>query len=122
MADEISINVLVDVTNGTFKDRFNPSRFKVDQAAIGVSGGVFSIGTSEEAITFTDITTEGWLVMQNLDTTNYVQWGPEDTGAMVVMGRMEAGEIAVLRMDSSATLRLQANTAACKVLIKVFED
>lgn len=122
MANEIKLDIRIAAENGFFKDEFSPGRIQIDQAAIGSSGGVFSIGTSEEAISFTDISTEGWLWMRNLDDTNYVQWGPEDTGAMVVMGRMEAGEPAIFRIDSSVTLRLQANTAACKVLIKVLED
>jgi hypothetical protein len=124
MANEIRATLRVSRTQSSdsFKFEFNPGTVQVDQAAVGEGGQVYTIGTSEEAISFVDITTEGWLTMQNLDATNYVDWGPEDGGAMIEMGRMEAGEPAAMRMFPGATLRLKANTAACQVLVKVLED
>ena len=68
-----------------------------------------------------DVSTLGWLVLQNLDTTNYVTYGPDSTG-MVDFGRIEAGEIAVLRLEPGITIKAQANTAAVDLLVKVFED
>lgn len=120
MAGELKVTIQGTHTKGTgstaTKRTWNNGQLSVDVAATGAFGPqTFDIGTSEEAITFTDITTEGWLFMKNLDATNYVQWGPTTGGAMVVMGRLKAGEEACFRMDSGATLRLQANTAACKV-------
>ena len=68
-----------------------------------------------------DITTPGWAIMTNLDTTNFVKWG-FSTG--VYGGRMEPGETAgPFRIDPAlASLYMIADTAACNVLIQVLED
>jgi hypothetical protein len=126
MANEIKVTVRRSVANGTYKNEKNPGTVQIDQAAIGESGGIFNItteGTGEQVV-FTDITTEGWLYMQNHDTANYVVWGPYATAntAMEAIGRMEAGETVMLRMEPSASITLLANTATCDVEISVLED
>ena len=123
MADEISITQQVVIANGNYKRTFAPGTLKVDQTALGASSGIWSIGTSEEDITFTDITTEGWLVMKNHDATNFVEWGASaTTPTLATIGRMEAGESAVFRMEPTVTLRMKADTASCKVEIWLLED
>lgn len=120
MANEITITSTLNVTNGEATDDFRASGVQFDQAASGGWKSIQSIGTTEESITsFGDVTTEGWCVLKNLDTTNYVQVGFSTT----VYGiRLEATEHAVFRMEPSADLFLKANTAACKVLVWVIED
>lgn len=121
MADEISINVRMKVSNGNSQFDFAPGTLILDQTAVGgPTPGMVSIGTSEETIAFAELGTEGWFVMRNLDATNYVQWG-FSTG--VYGGRMEAGETAgPFRLEPSTTLYLIANTAACKVVAYALED
>lgn len=121
MANEISINVRMKVANGSSLFDFAPATDFITQAAVGgPTPGMVTIGTTEETIAFTELGTEGWFVMQNLDTTNYVQWG-FSTG--VYGGRMEAGETAgPFRLEPSTTLYLIANTAACKVVAYALED
>ena len=123
MANEITVNLQVNVANGNYSRRAAPGAINVDQAAQGQAGGVLSIGTSEETITLTDITTKGWAFFRNLDATNYVEWGPESGGSMIGIGRLEPGEPAALRLiPGSLTIRMQANTAACNVEVIVWED
>lgn len=122
MAGELKLTVSANITKGFYKDSFSPGQLSIDQTTQGAFCGVLSIGTSDEAVTFTDISTLGWLIMRNLDTSNYVEWGPESGGAMVAVGRMEAGEVAVFRLKPGITLRLQANTAACRVEFKCYND
>lgn len=120
MANEITVNAGISVSNGnsTFT---HPSKSKsIDQAAIGgPSPGAISVGTTEESTAFPELTTEGWLFLQNNDATNYVQWGFA-TG--VYGGRLKAGEFALFRMEPALTLYLKANTAACNVLVYGFEN
>lgn len=106
-------------TNTTDAHTFNLLRKQYDQSGVGQDDRKHSIGTTEESITFTDISTNGWVLMQNLDTTNYVQWG---FASGVYGGRMKAGELAgPFRMESGATLYLKANTAACRVRVIHYE-
>jgi len=121
MADEITVSASLQVKNGNLDWRHSPGTKTYTQTAVGgPTPGMVNIGTSEESVAFSELGTEGWFIMQNLDTTNYVQWGFSTT---VYGGRMEAGETAgPFRLEPSATLYLKANTAACNVLIYAIED
>lgn len=122
MANEISISArfkFVDSSGVAYVDKVFPLT-SFDQAALGgPTPGYVTIGTSEESEGFSELSTDGWVFMQNLDSTNYVQWGFA-TGAYG--GRLEAGEIAMFRLEPTTTLYLKADTAACKMLIFGMED
>ncbi len=70
-----------------------------------------TVGTTEGTVAFTDITTNGWLLLENLDATNYVQWGVATT---VYSGRIQPGMVALLQLEPGKTLYVKANTAACR--------
>ena len=123
MADEIKFTIEGEVTNGAYKEVLSRTRYEFDQDAIGDYSAVVSVGTSEEDLGVADVTVNGWLYLKNLDTTNYVTWGPKSAGAMVAMGRLEPGEFALFRMaPSSVTLRWVANSAAVKVKAILWQD
>ncbi len=123
MADEISITIQVVIANGDYKRTFAPGTDKITQTGFGASGGIYSISTSEENPVFTDITTEGWIVLHNHDSTNFVKWGASaTTPTLATIGRLEAGESACFRVEPGVTLRMQADTAACDVEIWLLED
>ena len=119
MADEITVNAFIRVVNGNLRDEFSIATQTYDQAAVGgPTPGYVTIGTTEEEVDFAELGTAGWVIMQNLDATNYVHWG---FSAAVYGGRMKAGETAgPFRLDALSVF-LKANTAACKVLIKAYE-
>lgn len=122
MANEITVSVGVQVTNGSLTDQFQMVALKRDQAASGKSDQVLSIGTSEEDVSFGDVATPGIVVLHNLDATNYVEYGMSDTGTMKKLGKLIAGDKAMFRMAASTTLRMKANTAACKVRVFCLES
>lgn len=120
MANEIRVSASLQITNGNFSDSISLSNKQFDQANPGGGNpGTIEIGTTEESVSFTQLGTEGWLFMQNLDTTNYVRIGFA-TGVYGI--RLEPGEFSLFRLEPSATLYLIADTAACKVNIRCFED
>ena len=122
MADEITIAISFNIVNGNFRLPIATGSLSFDQTTSGGGNpGSVDIGTSEEDISFGDITTLGWLYMRNLDDTNYVTWGPK-SGTMVACGRMEAGEPACFRMEPGITMTMQANTASCRVYIAALDD
>ena len=122
MANEIQINVAVQVRNGFLIDQFNPGMLQVDQAAVGRGGSVQIIGTSEEVVSFGDVATNGYCILRNLDETNYVTYGPEDTGAMVTLGKLNPGEFAILRIAPTVVMRALADTADVKLEVRLYED
>lgn len=92
-------------------------------ATIDVTGdsfvsGVLSIGTTEEELTqLADLGTPGYVILKNLDATNYVEFG-STTGVYDI--KLQAGECALYR-HNSATLYAKANTAACLVEYTIIE-
>jgi hypothetical protein len=123
MANEITLTVAMErrhATNTGDTHVFPSFRKQYDQSATGQDDRKHTIGTTEESISFTDISTNGFMLMQNLDTTNYVQWG-FSTG--VYGGRIKAGETAgPFRAEPGATLYLKANAASCRVRIIHYEN
>lgn len=118
MADEIRINASIAVNNGNLKDSFAKS-YTADQSAVGgPTNGFQTIGTSEEEVALAELSTKGWCIIQNLDDTNFVEWG-FSTG--VYGGKMLAGETAGPFRLNSTSLFLKADTAACKVVVRAYE-
>jgi hypothetical protein len=84
-----------------------------------VTSGVISIGTSETQIPTLGFTLNGFIQFTNLDNTNYVEFGGS-TG--VYPGRANAGEPALLRMNTWTGVYAKANTAACLVEFRIFSN
>lgn len=122
MAQTLSLTVSATAEFGNFKDSFTPGAVTIALANQGAASGIVDVGTSEEDLSIGDVgaSTQGYLILRNLDSSNYVTYGPKSGGAMVVFGRIKPGEIAVLRLEPSVVVRWQANTAAVKVQVKLF--
>lgn len=119
MANEITVLIDGNVSNGNVTNIFSPGSFQLDQNNARIYDQVLNIGTTEETISFTDFTTTAPLVfLLNLDSTNYVQFGLTTS----YTGRLVAGDPpAFFRLDAGASLRLKANTAACEVRIVAYD-
>lgn len=123
MANEIKVTLSVTIANGEYNEKISDGQNSITQAAIGEAGGVVSVGSgAEEDLVTTDISTLGCVYLKNLDSTNYVTYGPKSGGVMVAFGRIKAGEEQWLRLEPGITWRWQANTAAVKVKIRVLEN
>jgi hypothetical protein len=118
MANEITVGAYFRVVNGSLRDEFSIGNQSVTQIASGgPTPGFFTLGTSEETIAFGELSTKGWCVIQNLDTTNFIRWG-FSTG--VYGGKLLPGEACVFRLNTTSLFMI-ADTAACKVLVKGYE-
>ncbi len=121
MANEIKLRLSFLVENGFFKDSFQGGQINIDQANPGRGGYVQVIGTSEEIIVFGDVTTGGVLFMRNLDSTNFITYGPDNSG-MVGGSKMKPGEPAFFRITPGTTWLAKADTASCKLDVRLYED
>ena len=115
MSDEISIQAQGSISNGSLSQSWNKGAVSINQTNRESDGGVESVGASEEDLTIANISTLGWLFLRNLDATNFVTYGPKSGGAMVLLGKLKAGEVAVLRLAPGITFRWIADTAPVKV-------
>ena len=121
MANEITLTVGLQVVNGNNRVSFPQVARQYTQTNTGHSDQVLSIGTSEENVSFGDIVTPGLYILHNLDSTNYVEYGKSDGGTMKEINQLKAGDVHVGRLASGETLRMLANTAACKVRVLCLE-
>ena len=131
MANEIVISLYVKVEKGFFSDQFSPGQILVNQAAVGKGGYAQLIGTVAEVVDFGDVVTEGYMILRNLDTYNYIQYGPSTggtSGSMIVFGVLRPGEVALMRVSAGMVMFAQAITgdttgAAASLLdVRVYSD
>lgn len=122
MAGTLTIQDRWTVVNGSYEPGTVTTNDSITLTGQGAAGGIQIIGTTEEVVSAGDLSTRGWLRMVNLDSTNFITWGPESGGAMVACGRLEAGESAKLRTGPAVIIRAQADTANCKLWYEWLED
>lgn len=122
MAGTLNATVRIDHSNSGLKLPFNSGTVAIGQTGIGGRQAVQVIGTSEEALVTTDISTLGVIVLQNLDSANFVDVGPESGGTIVPLIRLKAGESWAFRAKPGVVLRAQADTASVKLLVVVYEN
>lgn len=122
MADEISYNSLITLTNGELTDSYKFSKNLVTQTASGLFKNVWTVGTTEETLTVSDISTLGIVYLINLDATNYVQIGVS-TGVYFCRLKPSASDIpACFRLEPGVTIYGKANTSPVKVLVGIYEN
>lgn len=122
MAEELKLQIGYQFANGPLKDVFE-EQINYDQATIGGPNPGFDIipSAAEQVIDFGDLASPALVFMKNLDDTNYVVFGPEDGGGMIDFGIVRPGGVAHFELQVGTVLRMQADTADVKMLIKAFE-
>lgn len=115
MANELKAVFALSATSGPATGSATVSSTWV--ASQGCADILPSIGTSEESLSFVDVTNNGWVQITNADTTNFVDVG-FSTGVYGI--RLLAGEKAQFRLKPSATIYIKADTAACRCRVVHF--
>lgn len=129
MADEMRLMFHMQVEKGFFKDSIPLGQLTFDINGIGARGGsAQEIGTVEETIDFGDIgagtiATEGYLYIRNLDTSNFVNIGPQvGTGNGQIDIRLNAGDVFWCRVEPGSVWRAKADTAALLIDVRLYGD
>jgi hypothetical protein len=88
------------------------------QTGAGVYDNTLAIGTTAEDVSFGDVV-PGLVILQNLDDTNFVDFGMSDAGTIKPLGRLypDGRWPAMFFLKPSTTLRMQADTASCNVRV-----
>lgn len=114
MANEITITAHVRVVNGTLHVSTPTAATQFDQTT--GRGGTFTVdaATSETSVDFGDIV-PGYILLQNLDTTNYCEYTTVTTDYDL---RLPAnGGKALIYLSGTQALYLKANTATTKIQV-----
>jgi len=125
MANEITITTALRYENGDLGGLTVPSRTqKIDQntAAPSRVGGCQTIGTTEEAIALTDLTTNGVARFRNRDATNFVEIGVKPAATFYPLVRLNADEECIFRLSQGITPYAKADTAACILDRDILDD
>lgn len=121
MSGIISSQLIFSAVNGAFVDSFSVPASAPESLTQTTEGGgnpgYVNVGTSEEDIAFVDVTPRV-VIIENLDATNFVEFGPKSGGSMIAFGRIEPGSYAKFSLKSGVTLRMKADTAAVNVRIR----
>ena len=113
MANGVTLNATMEYADSTGSDE----SIQVSALFASISNTQFIrhkqlIGTSQEAIVLGDVTTPGWAMFVNRDTTNFITLLVASSGA--VFAKLKPGEFALLRLGSGAQVPYAlADTAAC---------
>jgi hypothetical protein len=123
MANEINVTARLSVNNGSFRDQPPPITLQPNQAVAGGELVSPTIPAADTAIVMPALTCYGYAMLVNLDATNYVDVGPDNgSGAILPTLRLNAGEVALLRLYPGVSLRARANTAAVRISLRVYEN
>jgi len=118
MPGTIAVQLYVDINHGNFNDRIQDSQTIAQTGVGGGNPGTISVGTTEEIVTLSELTTPGMIYVKNLDETNYIDFG-FSTGVYGI--RVKPGMGNWIGLVPGVTLYARANTAACRASIKAYE-
>ena len=113
MADEITLSASFKVEKGGASFARSTGALQVDMSGSHIAAGTQAVGTSAEALEKGDITTPGLLYIKNMDGTNFVEVGYDDTGFKPTV-KILAGEWAIFRLTQT-TPQVKADTGACNI-------
>lgn len=122
MAEELSLMVNLSFSKGGAKVTRQVSK-RVDVAGDGFVHGFQTIGTGaeEEVVQLNEIGNPGWVLIINLDDTNYITVGATAVKPAI---KIKAGEFALYRHDIGATMTILAIAVGGNVDIEyiIIED
>jgi len=125
MANELKITTSMKLANGDLDSFTVASRTQSitqNTAAPARVDGTQTIGTTEEAIVVTDLTTNGWAYFRNRDATNYVTIGVKPAATYYPVLRLKANEGCVVRLEPAITHYAKADTAAVILERLIIDD
>lgn len=123
MANELIFNGNLALNNGKLVRAVNLGSQRITQAAAFAYSNTQSLTTAEETIAVgADIATLGVAVLNNLDSTNNIEWGPDNSGTMLGAGILKPGEAFPLRLKPGVTYKAKASAGTAKLDVTIFND
>lgn len=122
MANEISLTVALNCTDGNLVIDKKPPTILITQATQYYSAGVQLIGTTYEHLVIgSDVATAGVSYFRNLDPTNYVELGREVAATFYPFAKIKPGEAYPVRLATNS-IYANANVAAVKLENLILAD
>lgn len=103
------------------KSGINMSRYITQSVTISGTPSlhnVQNIGTGDETLDLGDVATNGYILLVNLDATNYITMGADGSSYPI---KLKAGESGCFRWNGAA-IHAKANTSACNLEYVLISD
>lgn len=114
MANEISVTLSLQMSKGGVTETLNAGTKQFNMAGTNVTRLTMSATTTPVALELGGITTPGFILIHNLDATNYVEVMPDGTNPATI--KLRAAGWACFEFAGAASApNVKANTASCKV-------
>ena len=140
MSNEAQIRSSLSIVSDNLTYRSQPTAYNADVAGSkGPVPGAIAVSTVGTDVDFSELTTPALCKIQNLDDTNFVEygiWDPEGS-TFYPLGELLPGEFSVLRLSRNLQqefgtgtgttgadtnrLRFRADTATLQVSVEAFE-
>jgi len=124
MANEISYQFQMRLSNGGLTDAYSIGGLSADQGVQGLVRNVqtISTGAGGDALDLGSVVTNGWAIFSNLDSTNFVEVGIQIGGTFYAFLKLKGGEQAgPLRLGTAAPYA-RADTASVKLFYIIYND
>jgi hypothetical protein len=119
MANELKLRFGADFAKGSAAVAMDVQTQNITITGTRYIRNVQTVGTGAEALLLGDLATVGYIIAHNLDATNFVEIGYDDTG-FKNMVTLKAGEYAQFR-SSQAAPQARADTASVELEYTIFE-
>jgi hypothetical protein len=117
MANELTISATVKwVESGVTVNR-SVGGLRIDTAGLKHYDAVQEIGTSEEAITLGEAGAGGYVFLENMSATNYIEIRPATGVADLI--KLLPGDVALFRLTGDSVPYAIANTAPCNMRVTI---
>lgn len=121
MADEIRTSISFSAAKGGASIATGTLADTADMSGVDMGTVTQSIGTTNEALDVpADVSGDVWLVVKNLDATNYVEIF-KDSGSSHLLSKLNPGEACQLTRVPANALFGRANTAAVQIQMWISE-
>lgn len=117
MANELQLTLRatwdIGVVEGSLPPGFAEA-LGIDVAGTKLLHNVQSVGTLKEPLDLADVGSGGYMILRNIDDTNYVAISGSVSPSCVPLVRLKPGDVALFRLSAGAPYA-QANTATVEL-------
>ena len=116
MSGTITETYTAAISNGTYEENISRNLTTTQTTEGGGNPGYVNIGTSEEDISFGDVTPR-IVIIENMDATNFVKYGPKSGGSLINFIEIPAGDFNIISLKVGETLRYRSDTGTVNFLM-----
>ena len=113
MANEITLNLKMQVSKGFIEYIQNPGALSVTMSGTTASGGSQTIASSAggTALNMGSVSSAGYAYFRNIDSAIAIEIGT-NTGTFAAFAKLKAGEAAIIRLGTNAPYAKAASSSA----------